>query len=236
MRLKRFALWLTAILAFLMIIPVNAASKKTMYVVTSIKRVHNPYTYTYTIKYNKNGLLEECSSGYTKGCKYDKNGVLKQEGDKVYTIKKGVRVKGVTPSTTYKYKWKNGQCVEVKSGNVRYTYAYDSKGNMTKEEVYIDNVLTYTYAYTYNNKGHRLTYDFWSKSGGLSSTAYELKYKNGRLKTVEHKSASLNATITYTYSKVKVPKKLVEKVNAQQQYILNEWRVKKGYILNEFFG
>lgn len=231
---------LAVIFALLAVIPASAASTNTMYVVTSIKEVQSTsdrtYNYTWDIKYKQNGLIEEHSQGYTKGCKYNKDGVLKQEGETKYKIKNGVRVKSVSGNSTLKYKWKEGKCVEVKGDTSKRIYTYDTKGNMIKEEVFYNNELNYTYEYTYNEKGHRLTYDFWSKTSGLSSTKYGLKYKNDRLKKVEYKSASLDATITYYYTKVKVPKKLVDKVNAQQNYIQNEWRVKKAYILNEFFG
>ena len=220
------------IMSVQLLLPVNVFAKsqyKTMYVVSSYKwHYYVGSNGDSTTKFSyKNGLVSIRKSPY---------GPIKYKYDS----------KGRIINDTYTYDSK-GRLVSDGS----YYYSYDSAGRLIKEETcyngeksfyksysYKKNKLVSTKTYVsedfnikYDKKGFRKSYNYNVKiSGRMNKFQVRVKntYKKGRLvKSVyQYKKPGgryeSSYSISFKYKKVKVPKKFVAKVKAQQRYLKNQ--------------
>ncbi len=169
---------LSALMVITMAVPVQAASKKSVYVVTKETDVNNGGTWTY--KYNKNGLISQAT--YTE------------------------TTKDVSKSPVYEYySSKTGETGASGDANHTVSYQYDIYGTKTSTT---QNTSKETYKYTYNTKGKakgklsKVTYSA-TKTSVVNETyatncpSYDAAYSGGY--TYVYKDD--NRTTTYTYDK-----------------------------------
>lgn len=170
--------------------------------------MNNKYTY-------KNGKLVKFTGYYSE--KF--GGKKKLAGNKAsfkYNSKKQIKSAKVS-----------GKLPDLETGATKKTsftikYTYDKKGHVKKKYHPYPGDIT-THYYTYDKKGNLIKDVTKHKEGNLvDEVTYECTYKNGRLvKRTETWGDGESTTQIFTYKKIKVPKKLVKTVKAQQWSFLN---------------
>lgn len=172
-------------------------------------------------KRNKKGYVKGYDQYNSKGEK-TRYGIFKLKSGKYASSKIHYEVGNSTPirNTTYTY-YKNNVAKKVRmvAGDYSLTWNYDKKGNLTKhEEKSGDYILITKYKNTFNKTG-KLTKQRGTISGSANGTTtikntynkkglLTKKVTNTVLKDSSGKIKSRGSeTVTYTYKKVKVPKK-----------------------------
>lgn len=226
-----------------------AGSKEKVWVVTKKTTKWGSDTQSTTISYNKNGLFSKVNvtRTYVDGKNketykdayeytYDKKNRLKSEKGKdgTYTYKldkKGRVVKGTwkakggdgSYTTEYSYNSK-GQLKTYTAFVGLSTYTYDKKGRVETEKVDSPEVGKYSYTCKYDAKNHLKK--VVEKSSGASSvtSTYKNTYnKKGCLtqQKIYDDRKKLNATTTFTYKQVSVPKSVAKMVKMQQASVVD---------------
>ena len=240
-----FGLFLIMALTLLPI-TAQAASTKNVYVVSNVKVKEGSTTTSITLTYNSNGLLKKIETEYadeniSESFTYNKKNLLTKYVEKILTGEH----KGTTNTRQYKYK-SNGQRKSMsENGGEAVTYTYNSKNQITKEAgEYGSTKFTYhsnghvkkttsdnmTYSASFDKKGNIIKWNRKFKGEKIGYGTINLTYNSaGRVKTLT-KTAKANPmapekkrTLTFTYTKMKVPKSLAAAIADQQwQYINGE--------------
>ena len=170
----------------------DAASKKTVYVISSIKckSASGKIVDTYSYKYNSKGLVKQ-KTMTTSGIKLQ----YKYTYDKDNQIKKAAVYSSGKPSYTEKYTYKDG----LLSKGV-FTSKYDGTKtislytyNAKKQLIYIDSDQNPDTTLKYNSKGSISTADF-----GFKTLKY--KYNSKGFVSKEYMGKKLDRIYRYTYT------------------------------------
>lgn len=212
---------------------------KTMYLVSSQKvkyYVGNSDDFTERITY-KDGLMSKVKrTGYHSSVqtyKYDSSGNMI---DDIFTYDSKGRV---IAHDNYRYKYnKAGKLAKIEFSNDDITYTYEKYTYKKNKLVSWKSGSSERNNIKYDKKGYIKSYSTVLKMGFKPiKNRFKVKntYKKGRLvKSVSMRKGSGNKYIkesvsTYKYKKVKVPKKYVAKIKAQQMYL-------KGQLLVPYFA
>ena len=219
----------------------KAVAPSEYYVDGKMTKVSTKYTYKYS--YNKVGLIKKHtekvwdSTGQTwnSGITFKlnkKNGFVSgkfktragENGTQYYTLNKKGRATSCS-GIDYKY-YPNGHTKKVVGFGWSNTFTWNSKGlakTTHKEQDY--KVVT---TFTYDAKKQLATATETHPDGFQLKYKFTNTYKGGKL--VKRVKTQINPegdgvdvvreTVTYTYKKVKVPKKLAAQVKAQQRWIM----------------
>lgn len=231
---------------------VQAASKKSVYVVTKIKVMEGKSKTTIKLTYNKTGLLKTIDSPIVdeksiETFTYNKNNqLIKMVDDSVFHGEKNHSV--------FKYSWKKGRKVsktEIYDGNpILLKYTYNSKGQIVSETGGMGGKTTYKYkmGQVFKSDNEQLHYKAnLDKKGNATSwtrTYYNknekksekigycnarFTYKSGRVKKLTKtfknnpmQDKERTQTRTFIYKKISVPKKLADSIADQQWKLINE--------------
>ena len=243
--LKRTTVLILALIMTITLLPAaaQAASKKTVYVVSSVKVVENGKTTAIKLSYNENGLLTKIASTYadektTETFSYNKKDQLTKYVKKILSGKH----KGDNETFTYTYN-KKGQRKSKDSKDYKVTYKYNS-GNqiITAVSEHGDTNFKYknghvkkasgtgpiTYSATFDDHDNIKEWSnkFNTEKIGYGSYAYTY-YKNGRAKTLKKTfkpnpmGSEKTQTLTFTYTKMTVPANLTDTIADQQWQFIN---------------
>lgn len=208
-----FLLVAVIVIAFVPVIgQADAASKKTVYVVKSIKIKQNGKTYISKISYNKDGLItkavhpsEDAIMTYT----YGKNGEIRSYEEKVTSGK----LKGFVGKKTYN--WKDGKMVKLtgtisepgSSGDDSFDTKFTYKGkkvvkshsteryfNEKGEPESYDQDIRYTYkdGKVVKAEGMITTTYKYDKKGNLNDMKITFKNKDGKIETPGYYKARIS--------------------------------------------
>ena len=226
---KSFILIFVSLLVFMQLVPVNvfAASKKTMYVISSYTKKYKSGYWTSGEFFYKNGLLVKSVAGDVRSeenYSYNKKGNItsftvsnpyKKNHYRLTLNSKGKAKRDPINNNSLLYN-KKGMLIGVNASDYSYKFTYNKKKQLVKTETIRDGVVSSKVSFTYDKKGNKKTItDYYSKKA--QKTLFKNTYKNGRLVKVVRGTS----TTTFEYKKVKVPKKYVAKVKAQQNWIRN---------------
>lgn len=243
---KRTMVLILAVLMSISLLPAvaQAASKKTVYVVSSVTIKEGSQTNKITLSYNSNGLLKKFSEPATYTTvtfKYnDKNQLVKKinntydgdfKGKQTITYKynkKGQRTKkietfgeGDTQTTLYTYTSNN--YVKTATGMFgKTTYKYN-KGRVIKATS--DKIR---YAAKYDSKGSIIKWVRYFEKEKIGNYKATITYKNGRVSKLVRTykpnpmwDRSHKETLTFTYKKMTVPASLADEIAEQQWHYIN---------------
>ncbi|MBO4863169.1 MAG: hypothetical protein J5517_02275 [Eubacterium sp.] len=213
-------------------IPSFAASKKTVYVISSITvKTTNSYNKktvkdTYTFKYNKNGLIKKVNMKSSD--KSPENVYYAKYTYKGKKIKKAYIQQGDGAPTDYKYTWKKGKITKAddKANHSYFMYNYEN-GRISEYH----SSYGYNVSIVYDEQGRLIRngksvyeYDgngFIAQSKEYSSTiTFDNTVKGGRVTKIKMKSNYNSGTITIKYKKIKVSSGYNKLVEKQRNYML----------------
>jgi len=243
--LKRTMVLFLALIMTITILPaaVQAASKKTVYVVSSVKVEENGKTTAIKLSYNEKGLLTKITSTYadektTETFSYNKKYQLTKYVKKVISGEH----KGVNETLTYTYNGK-GQRTSKASEDYKETYKYNTKNQITtavsergetnykyknghvKKATGTD-PLTYSATFDDHNNIKQWSNKFNTEKIGYGSYTFTY-YKNGRAKTLKKTfkpnpmGTEKTQTLTFTYTKMTVPADQADTIADQQWQFIN---------------
>lgn len=225
-------------------VTVNAAGTETMYLVQNVTSTGNR-TFNDAFSYNSNGLItnivpQDYEQPFT--CQYGK-GLLKTVYQGGYSDVNNTQYNPLQ-YVVYNYKYDSKKRIVEKSSNMgSYRYTYNKDGKVIKRIYKGSGVYgssKSTDKYTYNDDGRiteidrngtatiTCTYDKYgnlkktTNSANSQSKTYTNTYTNGRITKQKIKGQYETYTMTFSYKKVKVPKKYVSAVKEQQDSLLNQ--------------
>ena len=245
---KRTIVFILALVMTVTLLPaaVQAASTKTVYVVSGVKVKEGKTTTEITLSYNDNGLLKKIASTYadekvSETFAYNNKNLLKKYVNKVLTGKH----KGTVDTSTYKYYSSGLRKSKTENEGEPVTYQYNKKNQIISETGEHGSTQ-----YTYNKYGHvrktasddgnfsySATFDdngnitkwarkFQTEKIGYGS--YTITYNSaGRVKTIKgtEKANPMapehTRTLTFTYTKMKVSADLADAIAEQQWQFIN---------------
>lgn len=225
-----------AIIAILVFSCTTFAADKSIYVLTKI----NFKGKSYSVSYNKNGLVTEINMGSTKyKYYYDKNNLIREIVDmgniKIYT--------------DYTYgsngQWQSSKMTSNYGGGITTKYTYNSKRLITKAVMQDTNGRTENRSYNYNKKGYptKMTHkgkdlsytikrSFDKKGiltkvvktiikGNASNSTETIKNKYDRRGLLSSTESSIDGKISYSYKNIKAKESLLDQIKEQQWWITN---------------
>ena len=217
----------------------DAAAKKSIYVISKVSEPEYGYNTKFT--YNKNGLLsKEKSEDGPRYFKYNKSSKL---------VKKTWYKRSTTgaPWQTITFKYKKGKMTSLisKGGDTNttynYSFTYNKSGKLAKAK-FDDSFYKYTTKYSYKNKklisrknsGESIEKISFNKKGDITKIGEEnisYTYKGGKVTKIKRMCVwGSNGTFKIKYKKIKVSKKMLKKVKAQQKSI-RQYYAGLGYCL-----
>ena len=239
--MKKKLTLLLSILVFVLLSTVPVLAKEKVYVVDSITLTANGETSLYrSFTYSKNGLVTSYRNHdrSKRVCryKYSKNNIV--EAEYLYDLSTGLHseytntfhwknglmtqvthsMQGVKP-IDYIYKAKTLTKIKDNTSGSESKFTFDKNGR-TKKIKSGTGQNGYTITYKYDSNGFLLSEARTWKSGSQSKTTYTNTYKKGRLvKKVETAERGNQRVFTFTYKKVKVSKKYLDQISAQQKIL-----------------
>lgn len=227
----------------------QAASTENVYVIskevqkTTIDSGKSYYKYQYKYKYTSSGLIKSRKGKYTSSegsqyttkystvysygangrfasCAYNDTGGGDSDAymNRYYVCKLGFkldgkgRVKTVKGLANIKYSGK-GYPQKVSKSGWYNKFTWDGRGRVKSMKHWERGEGTTTIGYTYDSKGS-------VASCSWGDMEYKNTYKSGRLaKRSAPTEFGGTETVRYSYKKIKVPKKFVKQVKAQQKWI-----------------
>lgn len=227
---------LSLVLSFIPVFSLNAAGKKTVYVLDKMET--NTYegqnlvkNTTTNYKYSKGGFL--IKDGNYK-FKYDSNKNIKQiqVGTTNLNIERTSKgyLKSAQPQSGSMYGTKiqyvvdkKGNVKKMKSGDATYTYTYNKAGRSVLDKRNGENSTSYEYD-SAGNLMKLISYDGGADENGIYAEQYRTNnYENGRIASsdVSFNRDSVTLKYIYHYKTMKVDKSLVNSIKEQQWSLIN---------------